>query len=465
VNAQQPVLISDADSWTDIDTSDYIPTIYSGALDYNLMIAASRGYASEIERLIKKGADIDAETSEGATPLIFATINNKLLAVKTLLYYKPSIDVVTKNYETALLISVKNRYFDIAEALIRSGADIDYSNRQGATPLHYAAIYGYLELVDLLLYYDASIDLKSKEGFTPLLSSIWAGYADIADLLIQNGANMETRDNDGYTPFLLAAFYGDTLIMNMLYKKGVDIYATNKSKHNALTISILANHLDATKLLFTMGDKWSDSSIYEINPYSVASKYRRREMINLLQENNVPGQFKYEIDQIAFSASARFCFNDIYEGISLSFKEPYLNGGFIIGFDTKLWASRLLIQNDEHLYYQYMSKGSVAYAGLFKEFALTDSPERLNYSVSTTLLAGYSFANMLRGTLNTPDNKFMIIPSISFKLTKMNFSFFMGTEYLKTAYYKNGPVWFRIGGTYNYFFDRIRTKPNTVNWY
>jgi len=465
LHAQFPAIISKVDLPPDIDTSNYIPHFYAGALDYNLMIAASKGYSSEIERLIQKGADIDAETNEGATALIFAVNNNRYAAVKTLLNYDPLLNTVTKNNETPLLIAVKNRYFEISEALIRSGADINYADRNGATSLHYASLYGYLEIVDLLLYYDASINLKSKEGTTPLLASIWAGYADIADLLIQNGANMESRDNDGFTPFLMATMYGDTLLMNLLYKKGVDIYVTNNLNHNALTLSILANHIEAIKLLFIMGDKWSDNQQNAVNPYSVASKYRRTEIINLLEENKVAGQMKFGIDQVAVSASTRFSLHDMYTGFSLSFKEPYINGGFTLGYDTKFWYSRVLIKNDEHLYTQYMTKGSVAYAGLFKDFALTDRLDGFNYSISTSILTGYSFGNIQKGTQNTPDNKFMIIPSISFKFTKMNFSLFLGTEYIKTAYYKNGPVWFRFGCSYNYFFDRVRTQLKTIKWY
>ncbi len=74
-----------------IDTSDYIPSFYSGAADYNLMIASSRGYVSEIERLIKAGADVNAETAEGATPLVFAVSNNRLSAVEELLKFKPDV--------------------------------------------------------------------------------------------------------------------------------------------------------------------------------------------------------------------------------------------------------------------------------------------------------------------------------------------------------------------------------------
>jgi ankyrin repeat protein len=448
-----------------IDTSGYYPYLYDWALDYNLMIAASEGYPSEIERLIAKGADIDAETDLGATPLIFAVNNNKLAAVRTLLYYGPDLNKVTSSYETPLIISVKNRNFEITEALIRAGADLNYPDKQGTTPLHHATLYGYTEIVDLLLYYDASVDAKTEEGTTPLLAAIWAGYPDIADILIQNGANMEARDNEGFTPFLMASLFGDTLVMNMLYKKGVDIYAINSSNQNALTLSIISNHIEAAKLLFRIGDKWSVSQSNAVDPFIVASKYRRKEMINLLEENNVTGRIKYGIDQMIVTASTRFCQHDLYPGISLSFKEPYLNGGFIVGFDMKLWYSRVLIQNSEQLFYQYMSKGSVAYAGLFKDFDITDRPYKLNYSFSTSLLAGYSFGNVLKGTLYSPDKKFMVIPSISLKMSKLNLSVIVGAEYIKTSYYKNGPVWFRVGCSYNYFFDHIRTRLKTINWH
>ncbi len=461
---QETKIDSTLASLPDIDTSDYVPSFYDDALEYNLMIAASKGYVTEITRLIGEGANKNAETNEGATPLIFAVTNNQLAAVKTLLTFNPFLDKVTTSYETPLLIAVKNNNFEISEALIRAGADIDFPDIHGATPLHYAALRGYLDIVDLLLYYDASIDEKSDEGTTPLLASIWAGNTNVSDLLIQNGASTEEKDNSGYTPFLMTSFYGDTLLMDLLYKKGADIYAKNKSGHNALTLTIISGQIDATKLLFKIGNKWSDHDNIAINPYQVAAKYQRKEMVSILSNNNVPGQFKYEIDQVAINVSSRFFVNDFYTGISLSFKEPYLNAGFIAGCDMKLWYTRVLVKKEEHLYYQYMDKGSVAYAGLFKDFALTNRPERMNYLLTTSLSAGYSFGNMLKGTLIVPENKFMIIPSVSFKMIKTNFSLNMGMEYMKTEFYHNGPVWFRIGCSYSYFFDNVRTRIKPIKW-
>lgn len=447
------------------DTTIYIPAFYPGALDYNLMIAASKGYKLEIKRLILKGADIKAESSEGVTPLVFAVLNNQTTVAMMLIDYGSDVNKVTSDYETPLLIAVKNQNDEIAEALIRGGADIDFSDRFSATPLHYAAVYGYFQIVDMLLYYDASIDNKAADGTTPLLASIWSQSDDVADLLIQNGANMEARDNEGFTPFLMAAINGDTLLLDLLYKKGVDIYASNKSNHNALTLSISADQIEATKFLLKIGNKWTTSDKNAINPYSVASKYGRKETIKILEENNVPGQLKFEIDQASITASSRFFLHDFYSGVSLSFKEPYLNAGFIAGCDMKLWYTRVLVKNSEHLFHQYMDKGSLAYTGLFKDFALTNRQYGLNYAISSTLMGGYSFGNKLKGTFLVPDNKFVVIPDISFKLTKMNYSMNLGLEYLKSEFYHIGPVWLRFGITYNYFLDNVRMKVKTLRWY
>jgi ankyrin repeat protein len=448
-----------------IDTSDYIPSFYPKAADYNLMIAASRGYASEIERLIGEGADVNAESDEGATPLVFAVTNNMVEAVKVVLKYNPIVDKVTSSLETPLLIAVKNNNSEITEALIRGGADVDFTGRHGASALHYASINGYLELTDLLLYYNAFIDAKSDEGTTPLLASIVAGFADVADLLIQKGANMEAMDNEGFTPFLMASFYGDTLIMDMLFRNGVDIYATNKSMYNALGLSILGDQPEVTKYLLRIGDRWTNSVENALSPYAVASKYRRKDMISILNDNRVPGRIKYGIDQVAITVSSRFATKDIYTGFSLSFKEPYLNGGIIAGCDIKLWYTRVLVKDSEHLFYQYMNKGSVAYAGLFKDFVIFDNPVKSNLSLSISLLAGYSFGNMLKGTLVKPDNQFMVIPDITFKWNKRNFSLSAGLEYMNSQFYNVGPLWIRVGCSYSLFFDKDRIQVKTIKWY
>jgi ankyrin repeat protein len=463
--AQSDTLLKSSDNVEKIDTSDYLPLFYETALDYNLLLASARGYSSEIDRLIAKGADVNTETAEKATPLIMAIEGNSLEAVNTLLKYNPKIDLFTLGYETPLMIAVKIGNPDICEALIRKGADLELTNRNGATPLHIAALNGNLEVVDLLLYYDASIDEKSDEGFTPLMASIMAGYTDVADLLIQNGANMEARSNDGYTPFLIAAYAGDTLIMDVLSKHGVDIYTIGNNGYNAIDLAISANETTTLKYLLKLGNKWITSEPNALSPYIVATKYRRKEMIKILKENNIPGQVKYGIDQTDISVSSRFTLKDYYSGFSFSFREPFLNAGIIVGSDLKLWDTRVLIRNSEHTYYQYFDKGYLIYAGAFKDFTLYENPFKSNIVLTTALYGGYSFGHQLKGTEFEPGNEFQLIPDVTLKWARKHFSAYMGMEYIKSQFYKIGPVWMRIGLSYTIYFDKVRTQVKPIKWY
>jgi len=363
------------------------------------------------------------------------------------------------------MIAVKNNYDTIAEALLRAGAEVDFADNYGASPLHYASLYGYTGMADLLLYYDAAIDAKSDEGFTPLHTAIWAAYPEIADLLIQNNANMEARDNDGDTPFLLAASFGDTIMMEILSNFRVDIFTRNNYNHNALTLAIAYGQNDAVKYLLKKSNKWSDNANKGYDPYKVASKYGRKEIDEILKNNNIPGKIKRSIDQAILSYNSRFTPHDYYSGLSISFREPYYNAGLTLGMDMKLWYTRIVQEVSEDNFFQYYDKGAMIYTGIFRDFKLTDRINRWNTVLTTSLSAGYTFGNKFKGTMISPDNSFKLIPGISFKLTKNPVSIFAGAEYINYPdYYKIGPLWFRLGLSYNYYFDNIRIRPKKMRW-
>ncbi len=448
----------------EIDTSAYLPDYYYGALDYNLMIASSLGYESEVTRLLENGADVTAKTAEGATALIFAVANNHLSAAKILINNEADVNTVTSSMETPLMIAVKNENVEIAEALIRAGADIDFSNHRGVTSLHFSSIYGFFYITDLLIYYRADIDKKTEDGTTSLMAAIWAGNAEVADLLIQNGANMEARDNQGFTPFQIAAQNGDTVIMKMLIKHGVNIYAKNNYNWDALILTISTEKIPALKLLLKEGNAWTSPERKALDPYLVASKYRRTAILEILTSEKVPGNVKKGIDQMGITVSSKLNMKDIYTGLALSFKEPLINSGFVIGMDTKLWYTRVLLEKEENLIYQYLDKSSIVYAGLFKDFPIYEK-FKTGLSFSTTVAVGYSFGNKLKGTEIPPANKYMLMPSANLKLNLNNIVITAGAEYMKSDFYNISPIWFRAGLTYNYFFDRVRAPLKMIKWY
>ncbi|HLN21936.1 MAG TPA: ankyrin repeat domain-containing protein [Bacteroidales bacterium] len=448
-----------------IDTTDYIPSYFQDYIQYNLMIAASKGYISEIERMMDMGADINATTIEGATPLIFAVSNNKPDAVRTILKYKPEIDKKTLSSETALMVAVKNQFFDIAEMLIRAGADIDYTDINGVSSLHFAALYGYLDITDLLLYYNAAVDSKSAEGTTPLLTSVWAGYIDIADLLLQNGADPDAKDIDGFTPFLLAAYYGDTLMMDLLKKHGADINAKTNKGFSALSLAIVSEQTGTVEYLIRTEKNWASQGINSSNPYTVAAKYGRKDIITKLRENNIPGRVSYGIDQITVDVSARITGRDLITGASLTFREPLLNAGFLTGIDFKPWYSRVLVKEADNIFFQYWERGYLAYAGIFKDLKISEIPNQYKFVFTASLLGGYSFGNEMKGTYKNTESKFSLIPSAALQLQFRNVRLSAGLEYLESEFYKVGPLWLRTSIGYNYYFDNIRTKIKPPRWF
>ena len=449
---------------TILDTIDYIPMDTEGALEYNLMIASSKGLHTEVNRLLSKGAEIDAETYEGATPLIFAVANNKHTAVQALLAWNPNVDKKTAGHETALLIAVKNMNTEIAETLIRGGADIDLPDNHGATPLHYAAVNGDMLMTDLLLYYDADCNLKSYDGTTPLMASILSGYADVTDLLFQNGANLEARDHESFTPFLIAAQNGDTAIMSLLLKEGVDLYEKNIHNYNALALAIQSNHIPAAELLLKKGDLWNDQEKAGVNPYTVASAFGRKNITTLLEKYNIKGRLGFRMDVISLSANTRANNRDFLAGMMLSFKEPLLNAGFMAGFDTKPFRTRVMKEAGAMEYYQYLDKSSLAYAGLFKDFTLLERLSGFSIMASASLSAGYNFGPAFNGTIVRPESKVRIMPAAGIKFERSNLAVSAGIEYLKTEFYKVGPLWGRLSFTYSYRLSRVKKHEKTIEW-
>lgn len=446
-----------------IDTTDYLP--YPWGLDYNLMIAASKGYTDEVNRMINLGAEIDGKTNEGATPLMFAVANNKLETVKLLLSKGADPNIITTYYETPLLAAVKNGNQEIAEVLVRNKAFIDFTDRAGASSLHYSSIYGNLSLTDMLLYYGADVDIASLDGSTPLISAVWVGFSDIADLLIQNGADVNKKDNNGFSSFLVAAQNGDTVIMNLLRSAGADIYETNKYYYNALCVAIKENHIAAVNYLLDAGNLWETGLNGAINPMSVAIKYRRKEIIEILNNNNIKGTTSIKFDQFSLSVSSAFTGHDLFTGVSIKVKEPLLNAGIIIGYDFKPVDTRVILQTGESQFYQYIDRRSVFFAGIFKDIDLTDRSLNKYWYLSFSLSGAYTFGNNFKGTNLSPDNKLSVVPSVQLNYQFKKLDFYGGLEYMKTEFYKIGPVWFRAGFSYTFFFDNVRSPGKVISWY
>ena len=192
--------------------------------------AAGTGHKVIAVLLIAEGADVNAKSDSGSTPLDWAIRRNvtetaDLLCKhggKTSSWFKAGesihiaaaaghIKAVKQHLAAGTDVNAKEvdgetslHYADtkeIAVLLIAEGVDVNVKNDAGFTPLHHAAVFGRKEIAELLIAEGADVNAKEDEyGITPLHEAAFVGYKEIAELLIAKGGDVNAKDVDGGTP-------------------------------------------------------------------------------------------------------------------------------------------------------------------------------------------------------------------------------------------------------------------------
>jgi ankyrin repeat protein len=95
---------------------------------------------------------------------------------------------------------------DAVRVLLEAGAapDADAGNAFGVRPLNSAAARGDRESVRLLLDAGAQVDPRQPGGYTPLHSAAHNDDAELAELLLEHGADPAVRTDDGQDARALA---------------------------------------------------------------------------------------------------------------------------------------------------------------------------------------------------------------------------------------------------------------------
>jgi ankyrin repeat protein len=126
-----------------------------------------------IERLLKKGADVNNVDKQGNTPLHYVALQ------------PCSID-------TPDLCQMQ---ISFAQALLKANAPVNSQNLDGDTPLSLSAYGGNTALADLLLKAKAQPDIVNQIGNTALLTALFSQHLAIADLLISAGADINKSNS------------------------------------------------------------------------------------------------------------------------------------------------------------------------------------------------------------------------------------------------------------------------------
>lgn len=117
-----------------------------------LMIAAQKQYVQIAEKLLKKGAIVDAQDRYGRTALMYSVgyrrQGQRLEIADLLIKGGANVNLLTSEIpyakydnlscKTALAVAVENYDVELVELLLESGADANFTCKGGLTPLNYA---------------------------------------------------------------------------------------------------------------------------------------------------------------------------------------------------------------------------------------------------------------------------------------------------------------------------------------
>ncbi|XP_041923602.1 ankyrin repeat and protein kinase domain-containing protein 1 isoform X1 [Alosa sapidissima] len=204
--------------------------------------------------LVQQGADVVLGDEDGWAPLHFAAQNGDERAARFLLEHGAPPDATEKEQWTPLHLAAQNGHEGVARVLVARLAVIDVREGQhGRTPLHMASTYGHLGIAKLLLGKGANPSLPDSAGDCPLHLAVEEGRVRMVRLLVERGADVTSADARGHTPVHLAAVRGHTLICRYLLGHGEGTNARTAQGWTPLHLAALRGHGETVLALEAQG--------------------------------------------------------------------------------------------------------------------------------------------------------------------------------------------------------------------
>lgn len=146
-----------------------------GASGFTLIIAAALGKQREVEAIVESETDLSSHRRRGAPRMPDDH------------WPADSAHILGDVLSDALYAAARNGHAHVVEYLLSRGANIDAKGVFGATALHWAAINGHASTVDLLISRGANLNIK--DGRFDASAEGWAeegSHSQIAERLRQS---------------------------------------------------------------------------------------------------------------------------------------------------------------------------------------------------------------------------------------------------------------------------------------
>jgi ankyrin repeat protein len=266
-----------------------------------LIYAAGFGSPEALRVLFDLGVAVNDRNAFDATALIWAAGNPA--KARLLLAHGADVNAATRQGRTPLMIAAAcNGCSEVVRQLLSMGADPKATDVGGSTPLEIAAGAGDAESVRLLLAAGASASAASKAGYTPLLNA--AGNCDLASIrmLLAKGADPNAAivfagkvrfgpiQLVNMTPMLSSTAYCSADVVRTLIDAGGDVNARDIRGMTPLMLGVASETQDAAivRLLVHAGAEVNPRSAAGETAMDWARKYGDPDVLSILRSEGAP---------------------------------------------------------------------------------------------------------------------------------------------------------------------------------
>lgn len=247
--------------------------------------AAAFGRTEILKKLIAEGADINAESKNGMTPLLLATATGHRNVVNILLQNDVDIKCEDNDKRTALHYASYCGHEAIVGELLKYSKAVNKKDEFNQSPVHYAinehndSIVGLLanskanihsdkenlqmvlvshvseeeyNIVSFLLDQNAKADVEIN-GTTPLVVAAGNSSLEMVELLVDSGASVDKPNKNQMTPLLSACLSGRPEVVKYLLEKNAEVNIQSENGLSTIQAAVLRNDPEMIKLLASYG--------------------------------------------------------------------------------------------------------------------------------------------------------------------------------------------------------------------